>query len=180
MNTVNIKGKEYVEVKERILDLGKRKVDYEILNETTFYENQKMWVVKSTINIYSEKGDKRSFVGHAQEIIGDGYINATSALENAETSAVGRACAMAGIGVLESQTGIASANEVKKAVDRTEYNESAPKKQYAEDNRDWLTEKQLTAIILRVEAGEVGVIDKAFETYRMKKEYREKLNNLKK
>jgi hypothetical protein len=36
--------------------------------------------------------------GHAVEFWGDGYINKSSALENAETSAVGRALAAAGLG----------------------------------------------------------------------------------
>jgi hypothetical protein len=44
-------------------------------------------------------------------------VNKTSALENAETSAVGRACAFAGIGVIDS---IASADEVHKAINRSE------------------------------------------------------------
>lgn len=55
---------------------------------------------------------ERRFVGHSQAVWGDGYINKTSALENAETSAVGRALAFMGIGVIES---IASVDEIKKA-----------------------------------------------------------------
>ena len=44
----------------------------------------------------------RRFTGLAQEKVGEGMINKTSALENAETSAVGRALAMMGIGVVDS------------------------------------------------------------------------------
>jgi hypothetical protein len=178
MKTVTIKGKEYVEVKERILHLVSKGTDFEILNDVTFYPEQKMWVAKSTLNIFNQNGGKRSFIGHAQEIIGDGYINATSALENAETSAVGRACAMAGIGVLESQTGIASANEVKKAVDRQEYNEKP--KEYKEDNRPWLSEAAFNKYIARLDAGELDVIEKIIEAFKMKKEYKEKILSYKK
>ena len=37
---------------------------------------------------------QRMFTGYSQAKRGDGFINKTSALENAETSAVGRALAM--------------------------------------------------------------------------------------
>ena len=56
--------------------------------------------------------DDKKFIGHAQEIIGSSQVNITSALENAETSAVGRALAFAGLAVNGS---IASADEINKA-----------------------------------------------------------------
>ena len=77
-----------------------------------------MWVVKAKLTI---SGADRDYIytGHAQEIESDNYreVNHTSALENAETSAVGRACAMANIGI---DGGIASADEVEKAIKRAE------------------------------------------------------------
>lgn len=136
MKTVKIKGKEYVEVHQRILYLNSEEFeyDYDIQTEYQFYPDFKMWVVKATLNIYKEiceSGSRRAFTftGLAQEIIGDGYINKTSALENAETSAVGRACAMAGIGVIDS---IASIDEINKAKAREDYNET-PKKKHIND-----------------------------------------------
>ena len=65
-------------------------------------------VVKATV----VPEDGRTYTGMAQEIIGEGFINKTSALENCETSAVGRALAMMGIGVIDS---IASVDEINKA-----------------------------------------------------------------
>jgi len=53
--------------------------------------------------------------GHAQEVW-EGQINATSAVENCETSAIGRALASAGLGGEE----FASANEVQHAVAQQE------------------------------------------------------------
>jgi hypothetical protein len=56
--------------------------------------------------------DDKGFVlatGHSWEVIGVGHVNATSALENAETSAVGRALAALGIHGGE----YASANELR-------------------------------------------------------------------
>ncbi len=51
--------------------------------------------------------------GHAHEVRGSSNINKTSYVENCETSAVGRALAMLGIGI---DTSIASANEVEEAI----------------------------------------------------------------
>ena len=51
--------------------------------------------------------------GHAHEVQGSSNINKTSYIENCETSAVGRALAMLGIGI---DTSIASANEVTNAI----------------------------------------------------------------
>lgn len=45
----------------------------------------------------------------------------------------------------------------------------------AEDNRPWLTEIQLQTLLTRLHNGEVELIDKAIETYRMKKEYRSQI-----
>ena len=56
---------------------------------------------------------ERYFTGHAEEEIGSSQINTTSALENCETSAIGRALALMGIGVDES---FASGDEVANAV----------------------------------------------------------------
>lgn len=113
---VDIKGKDYILVKDRILYLSETdttKDKYSIETEVVISPKDldKTWVVKATLTI----GDQK-YVGHAQETIGEGYINKTSALENAETSAVGRACAMAGIGVIDS---IASVDEINKANNRS-------------------------------------------------------------
>jgi len=114
MQTVKIQGKDYVEVKERIIYLSEKyPMSYSITTKVRYYASEKMWVVKAILKV-----NDQTFTGHAQEIIGDGYINKTSALENAETSAVGRACAMAGIGVIGS---IASADEIVKSQNRHAY-----------------------------------------------------------
>ena len=52
------------------------------------------WVVRA--EVYKADSERPSGVGHAFEIDGTGMANKTSALENAETSAVGRALAQAG------------------------------------------------------------------------------------
>lgn len=109
---VDIKGKKYVLVSDRVLSLAESGIPYSITTEVLISpaDIENTWVVKATLT--TPEGE---YTGHAQEVIGEGYINKTSALENAETSAVGRACAMAGIGVIDS---IASVDEINKANNR--------------------------------------------------------------
>jgi hypothetical protein len=115
MNTVNIKGKPYVTVNERLKHIAAN-FQYSIKTDFTYYPERKMWVVKATLSLFRD-GVECHYTGLAQEIESDNYkeVNFSSALENAETSAVGRACAMAGIGI---DGGIASADEVNKALNR--------------------------------------------------------------
>lgn len=115
---INIKGKQYVQVADRILYFNENYLYPSI--ETSYELVDKMFIVKATVS-YSEIDEvlevpqpltRLTFTGHSQAIIGDGMVNKTAALENAETSAVGRALAMMGIGVIES---IASVDEINKA-----------------------------------------------------------------
>lgn len=108
---ISIKGKEYVQVKDRILALAEEG-KYSVETDYEYFPERKMWVVKAKLSYNGQV-----YTGLAQEIESDDYkqVNYSSALENAETSAVGRACAMAGIGVLDS---IASVDEINKANNR--------------------------------------------------------------
>ena len=120
MKAVSIKGKQYIPVNERIKFLADN-FNYSIQSNYEYFPERKMWVVKAILRI--DKGEKSfTYTGLAQEIESSNYkeVNFTSALENAETSAVGRACAMAGIGI---DGGIASADEVTKAIVRAEVDE---------------------------------------------------------
>jgi hypothetical protein len=58
-----------------------------------------------------------SATGHAFEMRGDSYVNRTSYIENAETSAVGRALALLGF---EVKRGIASREEMQKATRKSQ------------------------------------------------------------
>ncbi len=112
LKTIAINNKNYVEVKERILALVENDSPYSIETDPTYYPDQKMWVVKAKLTMMETW---EVFTWHAQEIEWDGNINKTSALENAETSAVGRACAFAWIGIVDW---IASVDEINKATNR--------------------------------------------------------------
>lgn len=51
----------------------------------------------------------------------------------------------------------------------------APVSEKKEDNRPWMTEKNLRDILARIEGGDIAVVDLANDHYRMKKEYREQI-----
>lgn len=113
--TVDIKGKDYVMVKDRVLYFNDTFKNGSIQTEIISPLESQTVIVKATV-IPDVENPERKFVDFSQAVIGQGYINQTSALENASTSAVGRALAYMGIGVIES---IASADEVKKAINST-------------------------------------------------------------
>lgn len=108
---IDIKGKKYVQVADRILYFNEvyknGMIETKILSEL----DADRVVVKAVVCPHSDKPEQR-FTGHSQAVWGDGYINKTSALENCETSAIGRALALMGIGVIDS---VASVDEVNKA-----------------------------------------------------------------
>ena len=149
MNTIKIKGKDYVTVSERLKHLAEN-YQYAINTDYKYFEERKMWVVKASLLIH-KNGGVFEYTGLAQEIESNNYkeVNHTSALENAETSAVGRACAMAGIGI---DGGIASADEVNKAINRVdEVGEEARLKLLAMLENTTYEERQKEQLAMRIE-----------------------------
>lgn len=108
--TIDIKGQRYVLVKDRVLEFNKMHMNGKIETELHSYQGERV-IVKAKVTPDSSNPE-RYFTGYSQALESQGMVNKTSALENAETSAVGRALAMMGIGVLDS---IASADEMAKA-----------------------------------------------------------------
>jgi 2',3'-cyclic-nucleotide 2'-phosphodiesterase (5'-nucleotidase family) len=109
--TTNIRGKQYVEVNERI-KFFRQEEKYNLWGIRTDFPliDSEQCLCKCTIT--DADGDVIA-QGHAHEVRGSSNINKTSYVENCETSAVGRALAMLGIGI---DTSIASANEVTEAI----------------------------------------------------------------
>ena len=103
---INIKGKQYVLVSDRVTFFNENYPEGSI--ETSYELVGDMFIVKATV----KPNRDQTFTGHSQAIIGDGMVNKVAALENCETSAVGRALGLMGIGVIES---IASVDEINKA-----------------------------------------------------------------
>lgn len=107
MKTINIKGKEYVPVNERV------KAIHEDLSEVPFSIETELIVealpaiaFKATVTI-----GERIFTGHSAANPAKA-IEKQSPYEVAETSAIGRALGFAGYGIEES---IASADEITKS-----------------------------------------------------------------
>ena len=109
--TTNIRGKQYVEVNERIKFFRQedRYKDWTIMSEFPIIDAE-VCVCKVTV---ADSSGRVVATGHAHEERASSNINKTSFVENCETSAVGRALAILGIGI---DTSIASANEVEDAI----------------------------------------------------------------
>ena len=89
---------DYETVEERIKRFYKDNKTGRIITEniTTLQDRQvSTWVVKASVYL-DDQTDKPKATGLAFEVDGQGMANKTSALENAETSAIGRALANAG------------------------------------------------------------------------------------
>jgi len=108
LKTIMIDGKGYVEVAERIKAFRQLHPQWSI--ETAILSNADGVVLMQAV-VKDESG-RVIATGHAFEKQDSNYVNRTSYIENCETSAVGRALGMLGIGV---DTAIASAEEVVNA-----------------------------------------------------------------
>lgn len=106
---IDFRGKLYVLVSDRVIYFNENYPKGSITTELVSKPEDDLVIIKATIK--PVEGENRAFTGYSQATWGDGFVNKTSALENAETSAVGRALGFMGIGVIES---IASADEINK------------------------------------------------------------------
>jgi len=155
MKTINIKGKEYITVNERLKHFRTEPTfkGWQIC-EQLVHIDEKEGIFKVTIS--DTKGVEMASA-HSQEYRDSSYINKTSFVENGFTSALGRALGYLGIGI---DTSIASANEVQNAVKNQE-----------NDNKKWLTEAQLNATLKATKEQ----AEKVLSGFKMKKEYREQI-----
>ena len=112
MKKIQIKGKDYIEVNERIkqfhIDCPNGSISTDLIEMTDRF------ITKTTV-IPDVKNPDRKFTGIAYEKEDGSFINKTSALENCETSSCGRALGMLGIGI---DTSIASYDEVANAIEQ--------------------------------------------------------------
>jgi len=126
IKTVNISGKQYAEVKERIKAFrmlcpdGYIRTHVELLDEDTC-------MATATVG----EGDRIFGTGTAMEVRTASRINQVSFIENAETSAVGRALGMLGLGITGA---VASAEEMTKVERATERQVGAILKIYQKDD----------------------------------------------
>ena len=105
----NIKGKNYITVNQRVLAFRELYPQGRITTEIVKLSNENGTTVVMKASVYD--GDALISTGHALETPDKNKnINQHSALENCETSAVGRALGLLGIGSTDS---IASVEEVQ-------------------------------------------------------------------
>jgi len=125
---------DYETVEERLKRFYTDHPDGRILTENETlpeYRAEKIWVIKAIVFLSGEDVERGcpKATGYAFEIDGTGMANQSSALENCETSAIGRALANAGY----------SGN---KRTSREEM-EKVARFEEATKNRDWVAEAML-------------------------------------
>lgn len=113
MKTINIKGKEYVTVNERIKAFRNTYKDYSLVTDIIEISDNHC-VMKASI---LDPQGKVVATGYARETVSKSPINKFAFVENAETSAWGRALGNFGIGV---DTAICSAEELLQKISQEE------------------------------------------------------------
>ena len=161
MKTINIKGREYITVNERLKYFRSEPTfDGWQIKESLVHIDAKEGVFK--VIICDDKGVEIASA-HSQEYRDSSYINKTSFVENGFTSALGRALGYLGIGI---DTSIASANEVQNAVK----NQSVEKPKI-KDGKKWLTDAQFNATMKATKEQ----AEKVLAGFLIKKQYREQI-----
>ena len=118
---VNIRGKEYQTVALRVSKFREDHPEHTIETQLIHEDDEKV-IMKALIL----DGERLLATGYAEEVRGSSNINSTSALENCETSAIGRCLAALGL----AGTEYASADEVAGAI--SQQREKELYKQFAE------------------------------------------------
>ena len=108
---IDIKGKQYVTVAERLKAFRELDGEYTLTSEIIDLTEERV-VMKATISL----GDLVFATGHAYEDKDSTFINKTSFIENCETSAWGRALA----NFMGAYDDVASADEVLNAIAQKE------------------------------------------------------------
>lgn len=109
--TVNIHGKEYETVASRIQRFREEHPDWSIETDVKTDDDRNSVLVRTSIR---NEQSRLMATGHAEEIRNSTQINRSSAIENCETSSVGRALAILGYGGTE----LASADELVNALNQ--------------------------------------------------------------
>ena len=137
LKTTDVKGKPYIEVNQRIKAFRMVYPEGFIITGMLSNENG-VCVFNASVGVYANGEPFTLGTGTAYEKEGSSFINETSYIENAETSAVGRALGMAGFGI---DTAVASAEEVQNAINNQGGGRKATQKQidlirrlYGDDN----------------------------------------------
>ena len=166
LKTVNIKGKEYVEVNTRIKYFRQNFKDWSLTSELVELTNESV-LIKAVI-----KNPEGRIIasGYAQEEKSSSYINKTSYIENCETSAWGRALGNLGIGIDSS---VASYEEVRTAIEKQET--QTPKK--AKQGAKVLTPNESERWSKAVEYAFKNGCLKLFSMYELSSEHKKQISD---
>ena len=143
MKKINIKGKPYVEVHERVIyfrqNFGTKEEMFGINTKIEEWDKVNKEVI--TRAWITDPKDRTVASGLAHEAQGDpnSFVNATSYVENCETSAIGRALAAMGIGIEDAY---ASADEVNRAIEQQDQKKEKKSKEKKKDLTDMMEPTQ--------------------------------------
>ena len=142
-----IHGKNYAEVPQRVQAFRCLYPEGFIITELVSNEGG-VCVMKSTVGYYQNGEPVTLATGMAYEKEGSSNINRTSYIENCETSAVGRALGMLGLG---SEASIASAEEVATAImqQKEAENQEEPVPDKLEPKAENADRKQVIEAVIR-------------------------------
>ena len=113
ISMIDLKGKNYAMVPERVTAFRKLFPEGFINTEIVSHDGTNV-LMQAKVGYYENGCPIILGTGFAQEVRGRGMVNGTSYIENCETSAVGRALGMIGLGI--NGGGICSAEELANAV----------------------------------------------------------------
>ncbi len=169
LKTINIKGKEYVEVNERIIFFRKNYKNHALITEVIDKTDDTILIKATVLN---EQGVALA-TGHAEEVKGSTFINKTSYVENCETSAIGRCLGCLGIGI---DTSVASYEEVANAVKQQEKVDTITK--YTLDIGDANWDKVLKYVSANKNLGLEKVLIQLKKKYDIKNPIKKELSKL--
>jgi len=161
MKTINIHGKQYVEVNERIKYFRENYKDWALTSNIIELTENRCVIQASVLN----QDNRVIATGTAYEMLGSSFINKTSFIENCETSAWGRALANLGVGL---DTSIASADEVL----------NAKKQQETPKTKEELDDSKYQAMIVAIGEGKIDVVQERMKNYKLTKKQKTTLDKL--
>ena len=139
--TVDIKGKSYTQVSTRINVFRKYFPTASIETLITYNDDIRV-IIQTKISL----NDRVIATGYAEEVRGDGnYINQTSAVENCETSSIGRALSNLGLGgseyasSFEVTSAIAKQEQIKQTANQQSYQQQKQYQKQYQNQKDFST-----------------------------------------
>ena len=168
MKTINIKGKQYVEVHERLRYFRVHFKNHSLTSKV-IEKTQDSILIQATIK---DETGRTLASGLAEEIKGSSFINKTSYVENAETSAWGRCLGNFGIGI---DTSVASYDEVSNAITQQEVKTPTT---YTLNLGDENWDKVLKYIASNKELGLTKIVDQLKRKYTIETEVKKEISKI--